>query len=91
MREPPLLAKVPEVIQAIDNAGSAEELDSIRSRINAAVERVSMDAVEGRGSEQNMGAIAIAVAHLDRLLRDRYNQLTGSQKAPSSVDHDGVA
>jgi len=82
MREPPLLAKVPEVIQAIDNAGSAEELDSIRSRINAAVERVSMDAVEGRGSEQNMGAIAIAVAHLDRLLRDRYNQLTGSQKAP---------
>lgn len=61
MREPPLLAKVPEVIQAIDNAGSAEALDSIRSRINAAVERVSMDAVEGRGSEQNMGAIAIAV------------------------------
>jgi hypothetical protein len=50
-----------------------------------------MDAVEGRGSEQNMGAIAIAVAHLDRLLRDRYNQLTGSQKAPSSVDHYGVA
>lgn len=79
VREPPLLAKVPEVIQAIDSARSTEELESIRSRINAAVERISMDAVEGRGSEQNMGAIAIAVAHLDRLLRDRYSQLTGPQ------------
>jgi TRAP transporter TAXI family solute receptor len=86
-REPPLLAKVPEVIQAIDSARSTEELDSIRSRINAAVERVSMDAVEGRASEQNMSAIAIAVAHLDRLLRDRHNQLAGSQNAASSVDH----
>jgi uncharacterized protein len=85
-REPPLLAKVPEVIQAIDSARSTEELDSIRGRINAAVERVSMDAAEGRGSEQNMGAIAMAVAHLDRLLRDRYSQLTGSQNAPDSGD-----
>jgi hypothetical protein len=50
-----------------------------------------MDAIEGRASEQNMGALAIAVAHLDRLLRDRYNQLTGSQKAPGSADPGGVA
>ena len=32
MREPPLLAKVPEAIQAIDSARSAEELDLIRTQ-----------------------------------------------------------
>ncbi len=79
-RDPPLLAKVPEVIQAINAAQSAEELDSIRARVDAAVERMSQDAVEGRLTQQDTGAIAIAIAHIDRLLRDRHEQLMRSDR-----------
>ena len=90
-REPPLLGKVPEVIQAINAARSAEELDSIRSRIDTAVERMSRDAIEGTLNQQNTGAISIAIAHLDRLLRDRHEQLmlseNGIHRSERHVQH----
>ena len=51
MRSRHLLAKVPEVIQAIDNAGSAEELEFNPQPNQCGRERVSMDAV--RAGEAN--------------------------------------
>jgi hypothetical protein len=66
-----LLERVPAVIDAIRAASSLEELDAIRTGIDAAVGRLSLDTVEGKLEDSNVNAMNGVVAYLDRLLSEK--------------------
>jgi TRAP transporter TAXI family solute receptor len=83
-QEPPLLARVPDVIRMIKDAKTPEELDAVREGIDAAVERLSMDAVTGNPNQENMGAISVAITHLHRLIADQRSALAQAAATRSS-------
>jgi uncharacterized protein len=66
-----LLERVPAVIDSIRAASSLDELDAIRSGIDAAVGRLSLDTIEGKLEDGNVNAVTGVVAYLDRLLSEK--------------------
>ena len=66
-----LLERAPAVIDSIRAASSLDELDAIRTRIDAAVGRLSLDTIEGKLEDGNVNAITGVVAYLDRLLSEK--------------------
>ncbi|WP_296710517.1 TAXI family TRAP transporter solute-binding subunit [Rhodoblastus sp.] len=76
-----LLERVPAVIDAIRAASSLEELDAIRTGIDAAVGRLSLDTVEGKLEDSNVNAVTGVVAYLDRLLSEKRLSLEARDRA----------
>jgi uncharacterized protein len=73
--EPVLLPQVRDVIAAINQAGTAAELDAIRADIDAAVARFSSDAASGNIDDQRTAAAALAVNYIGQALAERREAL----------------
>lgn len=66
-----LLESITETINAIKAATTNEELDSIREKIDAAIERISRDVMQGATEDSRIGSVSVVIAYVDRLLREK--------------------
>ncbi|MEJ0096229.1 MAG: TAXI family TRAP transporter solute-binding subunit [Methylocella sp.] len=74
-REAPLLATVPEIICSVKNATSLENLEAISARVDAAIERISAEALDGKLQDSKVGASSLAIGHINRLMQAKRAEL----------------
>ncbi|ACK51681.1 TRAP transporter solute receptor, TAXI family [Methylocella silvestris BL2] len=79
--EAPLLASVPEISYSIKNATSLGELDAISARVDAAIERISAEALDGKLEDSKVGANSLVIAYINRLVREKRAELQKSAGA----------
>ncbi|MFO1114696.1 MAG: TAXI family TRAP transporter solute-binding subunit [Beijerinckiaceae bacterium] len=66
-----LLESITDTINAIKTAKTDAELDSIREKIDAAIERISRDVMQGATEDSRIGSVSVVIAYVDRLLREK--------------------
>ena len=79
--EAPLLATVPEISYSIKNAISLDELDAINARVDAAIERISAEALNGKLEDSKVGANSLVIGYLNRLVREKRAELQNKSGA----------
>ena len=79
--EAPLLATVPEISYSIKNATSLDELDAINARVDAAIERISVEALNGKLEDSKVVANTLVIGYLSRLVRERRAELQNKSGA----------
>ncbi|VFU10926.1 TAXI family TRAP transporter solute-binding subunit [Methylocella tundrae] len=70
-----LLATVPEISYSIKNATSLEELEAINARVDAAIERISAEALNGRLEDSKVGANSLVIGYINRIVREKRAEL----------------
>ena len=75
------------MIQSVKEANSIEELDIVRARVDAAVERVAAGATSGSLDAEKTGMVALAVHYLDDIIAERRNQLKGEAQRSRDSTH----
>jgi uncharacterized protein len=73
--EAPLFATVPEIIGSIKNATTLEDFDAISARVDAAIKRISAEALNGKLEDSNVGANSLVIGHINRLMREKRAEL----------------
>ena len=79
--EAPLLATVAEISYSIKNTTSLDELDAINSRVDAAIERISAEALSGKLEESKVGANSLVIGYINRLIREKRAELRSKSGA----------
>ena len=80
-----LLSRIREVISSVQEAKSLGDLELIRRRVDAAVERLAEEAALGHYDEQRTAVISLAVSYIDHLMAERRECLNREPELSSSA------